>query len=133
MENQQQLFNAAKQVLENSYAPYSNYQVGASILSRSGKIYSGTNIENVAYGLTICAEACAISQMVSSGETKIKSLLVMANHDNMCTPCGACRQRIAEFADPQTIIYMCNFEKVQETTTLDVLLPYTFQNKNIKR
>lgn len=133
MENQQQLFIAAKEVLVNSYAPYSNYQVGASILSNSGKIYSGTNIENVAYGLTLCAEACAISQMISSGETQIKALLVMAKHDNMCTPCGACRQRIAEFASPQTKIYMCNSKEVREITTLEILLPYAFQNKNIKR
>lgn len=134
MENQQKnLFKAAQNALVNSYAPYSNFHVGASILSESGHIHSGTNIENVSYGLTVCAESCAISQMISSGDKEIKALLVMADHVNMCTPCGACRQRITEFAEPQTKIYMCNSKEVKEIVTLDVLLPYTFQNKNIKR
>tara|TARA_B110000879_G_C11151890_1_gene505029 strand:+ start:444 stop:848 length:405 start_codon:yes stop_codon:yes gene_type:complete len=134
MDKQQtQLFEAAKAVLSNAYAPYSHYQVGASIVSDSGKIYTGTNIENVSYGLTICAETAAISQMVSNGETRIKALLVMANHDTMCTPCGGCRQRIAEFTDGNALIHLCNFEKIMEVTTLSTLLPYTFENNNIKR
>jgi cytidine deaminase len=130
---QQELFSAAQSVLKNSYSPYSNYQVGASVLSESGKIYTGTNIENVSYGLTICAESAAIAQMVSMGDKQIKSLLVMANHDSMCTPCGACRQRIAEFSTSKTKIHMCNVNKVQKTTELHDLLPYTFNNENIER
>lgn len=127
------LFDAAKAASENAHAPYSNYHVGASILSTKGNIYAGTNVENVSYGLTMCAESAAIAQMVTAGDTKIKELLVMANHDTMCTPCGACRQRIAEFTDGGAKIHLCNSQKVLEVTTLSELLPKTFEKDNIER
>lgn len=129
----QKLFEAAKAVSENAYAPYSNYHVGVSILSAKNNIYVGTNVENVSYGLTMCAEASAIAQMVAHGEKEIKALLVMANHDTMCTPCGGCRQRIAEFAQGDTQIHLCNSQKIMNVTTLSALLPLTFENNNIKR
>lgn len=130
---QQHLFNAAKQVLNHSYSPYSHFKVAASILTDKGNIYTGTNIENVSYGLTVCAETAAIAQMVSHGETVIKDILVMANHDTMCTPCGGCRQRIAEFTNGSAKIHMCNSKEIKETAPLSALLPYTFENNNIKR
>ncbi len=134
MDNQASaLFSAAKAVSQHAHAPYSNYHVGASILSGNGNIYVGTNVENVSYGLTMCAEASAIAQMVAGGEKEIKALLVMANHDTMCTPCGGCRQRIAEFTDGSARIHLCNSQKIMEVTTLSNLLPHTFESNNIDR
>lgn len=129
----QALFSKAQQVLQSSYSPYSKYKVGACLLTSTNKMYAGTNIENASYGLTLCAEAAAIAHMIAAGDNKIKALLVMANHDSMCSPCGACRQRIAEFSNEQTLVYMCNAHKIIETTTIKALLPYTFENKNIQR
>lgn len=127
------LFQEAKNTLLHSYSPYSKYKVAAGIWGGNNKIYTGTNIENASYGLTLCAEAVAIGNMIVSGETKIKALLVLANHDMMCTPCGACRQRIAEFAHKDTIIYMCNSAQIVEQVTLSELLPYAFSNELIER
>ncbi len=130
---QKRLFDAAKLTMANSYCPYSNYQVGASILTTKGNIYSGTNIENVSYSLTLCAESAAISQMIAAGETEIKALLVMANHDRMCSPCGACRQRVAEFAENNTVVSLCNHQTILQTTDMQALLPYAFEEKNLTR
>lgn len=132
-EHQEKLFSAAQNVLKKSYSPYSQFKVGASILTDKGNVYSGTNIENVSYGLTMCAEASAIALMIAGGETCIKEVLVMANHDIMCAPCGGCRQRIAEFAKSDTKIHMCNAQNIMESTTLSKLLPHTFEKNNIKR
>ena len=128
-----QLFEKAKEAIAFSYSPYSNFQVGACILGKNEKFYIGSNIENVSYGLTICAEAVAISQMIMDGEKEIKALLVSANHGNMCSPCGACRQRIAEFTAADSLIHMCNDKEIIQSISMDALLPYAFNDENIKR
>lgn len=131
---QQNLFNTAKAMLKKSYSPYSNYKVGASILTEDNQIYGGTNIENASYSLTLCAEAAAIAQMITSvGIKQIKALLVLANHDMMCSPCGACRQRLAEFGEKDTLIHMANNNEIVKTITLEALLPYSFKDSNFKR
>lgn len=93
------LLDAAKAVYLRSHSPYSNFKVGAAVMTNTGEIFTGTNVENASYGLTICAERNAIAAMVSKlGAAKIAAVAVVAEHDNPVTPCGACLQVIAEFA-----------------------------------
>lgn len=126
------LFKQARQVLKHSYSPYSNFKVGACILTPSQRVYTGTNIENASYGLTLCAEAVAIGNMISHGETEIAALLVTATSEKMCSPCGACRQRIAEFSHPTTQIYLCNDSLVLKQILFTELLPYSFDKHNLQ-
>ena len=94
------LFAAAKIAQANAYAPYSRFKVGAALRSQSGAVYSGCNVENAAYPEGFCAEAGAIAAMALAGERRIAEILVVGDGDALCTPCGGCRQRIREFADP---------------------------------
>ena len=93
-----ELFAAAKAAQANAYAPYSRFNVGAAILTPSGAIYAGCNVENAAYPQGACAEAGAISAMALAGERRIAEILVIGDGDALVTPCGGCRQRIREFA-----------------------------------
>ena len=86
------LYKMALEAYENAYAPYSNFKVGAALETKSGKIFTGCNVENVSYGLAVCAERIAIFKAVSEGETEFKKLLVVANTDALYASCGACRQ-----------------------------------------
>ncbi len=124
--NVEKLLKAAQKVKEKAYAPYSHFHVGAAVLTSSGKIYSGCNVENTSYGLTICAERNAIFQMVNSGEQQISEILVIGDTEEFLPPCGACRQVIAEFSKKDTILYMCNKHGQWKQTTVDDIIPYTF-------
>lgn len=116
----------ATTAMQHSYSPYSHYRVGACLLAEDGQLYSGCNVENCSYGLCICAEASAISTMASNGCRQIKELLVIASGEKLCTPCGACRQRILEFADDDTLIHLANNAGIQQSIPLSQLLPYAF-------
>lgn len=120
------LQTAAKIARAKAYAPYSKFQVGASLMTPNGNLYNGCNVENASYGLTFCAEANAIAHMILAGEQKISQILVVASSDDICYPCGACRQRIAEFATPTTLIVCCNQQLKIEVFTLQELLPHVF-------
>jgi len=120
------LFNAARKVFENAYAPYSNFRVGAALRSESDAIYSGCNVENAAYPIGNCAEASAIAQMIAAGEREIEEVALVAAGDRLCTPCGGCRQRLAEFAGPDLQIHICSPEGHRQTLTLGELLPHSF-------
>ncbi|MCU0284982.1 MAG: cytidine deaminase [Acidobacteria bacterium] len=124
--NIEKLLQAAQHVKERAYAPYSNFHVGAALSTPSGKIYSGCNVENSSYGLTICAERNAIFQMIAAGENKISELLIIGDSEHFLPPCGACRQVIAEFANKNTPIYMCNKNGAYQQTTVGELIPYMF-------
>ena len=126
------LITSATQALQHAYAPYSGYQVGASIRCEHGHIFSGANIENPAYGLTLCAEATAIATMIMAGCREIKELVLINNSAKYCTPCGACRQRIREFAMEDALIHCCDFSGIQKTFTLGALLPEAFSANNLK-
>ena len=126
----QRLFTAAFSAMERAYAPYSKFQVGAAILAGNGQIYSGCNVENAAYPIGTCAEAGAIAAMVRNGAQPIREILVIARGDKMCTPCGGCRQRIREFATPDTKIHVCGPEGLRRTFTRDELLPASFGPEN---
>ncbi len=122
----QRLFEAARDAMAASYSPYSHFPVGAAILAGNGKIYSACNVENAAYPLSSCAEASAISVMVADGQTEIVEIAVIAEKMDAVTPCGGCRQRIAEFARAATPVHLCNGDGVTETLTLGELLPRSF-------
>ena len=122
----QELFSAAKAAQANAYAPYSRFKVGAAILTPSGAIFSGCNVENAAYPQGACAETGAISAMVLAGEGRIVEALVVGDGEGLCTPCGGCRQRIREFAAEDTPIHIAGPEGVRRTFTLGELLPESF-------
>lgn len=120
------LFQAARKAMARSHSPYSKFPVGAAIKTTSGAIYSGCNIENAAFPEGWCAETSAIAHMIMAGETEIAEVLVVAEKMDQITPCGGCRQRIAEFAAAETPIHLCDQQGVTQTVTLGDLLPAGF-------
>lgn len=123
---------AAKQARTRAYAPYSRFKVGAAILADDGKIYAGGNVENAAYPNGVCAETSAISAMVLGGGRQIREIAVVAGGPKLVTPCGGCRQRIAEFADPETPVHVCGPDGLKTTFTIAELLPASFDKRNLK-
>jgi cytidine deaminase len=120
------LLEAAQKVKENAYAPYSHFHVGCALVTDTGKMYSGCNVENTSYGLTICAERNAIFRMNADGERRIAEILVTGDTEDFLPPCGACRQVIAEFSQKDTVVYMCNKHGKCKKTTVGELIPFTF-------
>ncbi|MCF6369227.1 cytidine deaminase [Rhizobium halophilum] len=120
------LFEAARSAMDKSYSPYSKFPVGAAIRADDGQVYVGANIENISFPQGWCAEPSAISAMIMGGGRKIAELAVIAEKLPLCTPCGGCRQKIAEFASAGTRIYLCDDQGVQKTLTMGDLLPYAF-------
>ena len=124
--NEESYIAATKEAMSKAYVPYSNYPVGALIVTNNGNTYSGCNVENASYPLGNCAEASAIASMVIGGEKKIKTIYVMTKNDEGGIPCGGCRQRIREFSDENTQIMMCSPDGVQQRINLSELLPNSF-------
>ncbi|MDI1351843.1 MAG: cytidine deaminase [bacterium] len=124
-----QMISEAHKALSNAYAPYSKFTVAACICTDKDNLYTGVNVENGSYGLTCCAESSAICGMVSAGEQRIKSMVVLSGTNQLCPPCGACRQRIHEFATPQTVINLCDKEGILQSLTSNELLPFAFNFK----
>lgn len=120
-----ELLKAAKTVSKLAYAPYSKFKVGAALLSKSGKIYTGCNVENASFGLTICAERVAIFKAITAGEKNIDTIAIYTNTKDFTLPCGACRQVLNEFAKDLTIITFNRYGK-SRTYQLAQLLPYPF-------
>jgi len=120
------LFEQAHAVMQQAYAPFSHYQVGCSLLTADGRIFAGCNVENSCYALGTCAEAGTISQMVAAGAREIVAVLVLANSDVACSPCGGCRQLIREFAAGDVPVYFANQHQVVSVHTVDELLPSSF-------
>jgi cytidine deaminase len=127
------LLAAATQVRENAYAPYSRFKVGAAIRAASGRIYSGCNVENVAYPEGTCAEAGAIAAMVAAGETVIEEVLVIADSPDPVPPCGGCRQKIAEFAAQSVTVTLCTTDGARRSMTVADLLPGVFTAAHMDR
>ena len=120
------LVAAASAVREQAYAPYSGYRVGAALLDESGRVFAGCNVENAAYPVGTCAEAGAIAAMAAAGGRRIVAMAVVAGGPDFVTPCGACRQRIREFARDDVPIHLGEPGIVRRTTSLGELLPMAF-------
>ena len=127
----ERLFEAAKKVRERAHVPYSQFKVGAALLSEDKKIIVGCNVENAAYPQSQCAEASAIGNLVSQGFSNIIEVVVIGSGDILSSPCGGCRQRLREFASLDTPIHMCNIAGHLKTTTLGELLPDSFGPENL--
>ena len=127
------LLDAATNVRLRAYAPYSRFKVGASLRTASGAVFVGCNVENVAYPEGTCAEAGAIAAMIAGGETRIAELYVIADSPEPVTPCGGCRQKIAEFADQDVKITMATLDGKSKTMTVAQLLPGLFTAAHMDR
>jgi len=129
-EKKQELINRANEVRLRAYAPYSNYQVGAALLTKSGDIFTGANVENAAYGVTICAERSAVFSAVSAGQREFTAIAV-ATH-NGGSPCGSCRQVLSEFGLDIDVYQVDDQGNIIQTNTVRGLLPGAFQGKDLE-
>jgi cytidine deaminase len=125
------LFEAALAAQRAAYAPYSGYQVGAALRAASGRLFAGCNVENASFPVGACAEAGAISAMVAAGERVIAEILIVGEGEALTTPCGACRQRIREFATPETPIHVADRNGIRASFSQSSLLPHSFGPDNL--
>jgi cytidine deaminase len=125
-DTQQELFNLAQAAYRNAYCPYSNFPVGCAVRTKEGKYFAGTNVENVAYGVSKCAESAAIGAMVTTGYREIVEIMIYTESKLPCLPCGACRQQISEFATAHTLVYSANLQGIRSSYQLGDLLPEAF-------
>lgn len=122
------MIEKAIQVMKNAYVPYSHFPVGACLRTTENQLFCGCNFENASFSISLCAERAAIASMISHGQQKIADIVIVSEKKEICPPCGACRQVIAEFATPDTKIYLINKKgDIKQTLTIDELLPYTFK------
>ncbi|MDK3019979.1 cytidine deaminase [Pseudodonghicola flavimaris] len=124
---------AATTVFENAYAPYSKFKVGAAIRAASGTVYTGCNVENVSYPEGTCAEAGAIAAMVAAGETVLHEVYVIADSPMPVSPCGGCRQKLAEFGAGHVPVIMGTIAGEEQVMTLAELLPGAFNTDHMKK
>ena len=127
------LVDLARAVRLNAYAPYSNFKVGAAIRATSGAIYTGVNVENVAYPEGTCAEAGAIAAMIAAGDTEIAAVAVIADSPIPVSPCGGCRQKLAEFGKGDVSVTLATTDGLLQDTTLAELLPGAFTAEFMER
>jgi homotetrameric cytidine deaminase len=120
------LLEAAARVMRNAHAPYSRFPVGAALRTPGGAVFTGANVENAAYPQGQCAEASAIGALVAAGEREIAAVAVVAEHRDICPPCGGCRQRLSELAGPETPVHLGRPGGPRRTITLGELLPLGF-------
>lgn len=120
------LIEAARAVRKNAYVPYSKFKVGAALRTKTGTLFAGCNVENVAYPEGTCAEAGAIAAMVAGGETEIAEIAVIADSPLPLTPCGGCRQKIFEFASPDATVILATTDGARQTMAVADLLPGAF-------
>ena len=130
--NKEQLMEQSKQARDNAYVPYSKFPVGAALLTKDGEVIHGCNIENASYGLTNCAERTAIFKAVSEGKKQFAAIAIIADTEGPCSPCGACRQVIAEFCAPSMPVYLTNLKGDVTETTVEQLLPGAFTPEDLQ-
>ena len=133
MSDTDSLIESARTIRERAYAPYSNFKVGAAIRAASGKVYQGVNVENVAYPEGTCAEAGAIAAMVAGGDTAIAEVAVIADSPLPVSPCGGCRQKLAEFGAGDVPVTLATLDGGRLATTLGELLPGAFDKGYMER
>lgn len=128
-----EMIQKAEAAMAQAYSPYSNFKVGVCLRTENNKLFTGANIENSSYSLTLCAEATTIAQMITAGQTRIIEMVVTSSGDKLCFPCGACRQRIYEFADPEMLIHSYHPHQPIQTYYFRELLPLAFGPDDLKR
>jgi cytidine deaminase len=128
----QQLMEQAVAARSKAYVPYSNFPVGAALLTAEGKVYQGVNIENAGYSMTNCAERTAMFKAVSEGDMNFTAIAVAADTEGPVSPCGACRQVMAEFCPPDMPVYLTNLKGDVQETTVKELLPGAFSTEDLK-
>jgi len=126
----EKLIEIAIKAKEKAYVPYSKFKVGAALLTKNGKVYTGCNIENSSYGLSICAERVAIFKAVSEGETEFEKIVIVADTNKIIRPCGACRQVMSEFGDFEIVMVSKGGEISK--SSVRKLLPYNFNGNFLK-
>lgn len=126
------LFLAARQAMTKAYAPYSKFPVGASLRTSDGRVFAGANIEVASYPEGWCAETTMLGHYIMAGGGEIAEIAVVAERMDRITPCGGCRQRLAEFSRPSTKLYLCDQSGVVETVTMGEMLPYGFAGDMLK-
>ena len=124
------LISMAAEVMENSYSPYSRFKVGAAVECMDGTVFSGCNIENAAFGATLCAEASAIASAVSSGQRSFKRIAIISEGNAYCFPCGSCRQLLNEFA-PEIEVLSARSDGRYVSYSLTALLPMAFGKDHV--
>ncbi|WP_028399240.1 cytidine deaminase [Ectobacillus panaciterrae] len=129
--NIQELIQESIQAREKAYVPYSKFKVGAALLTKDGKVYTGCNIENASYGLTNCAERTALFKAVSEGDLEFSAIAVVADTAGPVPPCGACRQVMVELCKPDTKVYLTNLKGDVQETTVAELLPGAFSSEDL--
>ncbi|KGB50304.1 cytidine deaminase [Leuconostoc mesenteroides P45] len=122
------LVDVANQALNDTYTPYSNFPVGAALLGENGEIFKGVNIENVSFGLTNCAERTAIFTAIAAGQRHFHGLVISGRTDEPIAPCGACRQVMVEFFDPDMPIWLINDQGKEIETNIAELMPGSFNS-----
>jgi len=128
---QKKWIEQAYDAMKSAYVPYSKFPVGAALITEDEVVYKGCNIENSSYGLSNCAERTAIFKAVSEGEKNFKALVVTGKTEGPISPCGACRQVIAEFCDPKMPVYLTNTDGALFETTVEKLLPGAFTKEDL--
>lgn len=126
------LFEAATEAMAKAYAPYSRFPVGAALRTEDGRVFAGCNIEVASYPEGWCAETTALGHYVMGGGGKITEIAVVAERMARITPCGGCRQRLAEFTSADTKLHLCDETGVVETVTMGEILPYGFRGDILK-
>ncbi|SES79805.1 cytidine deaminase [Oceanobacillus limi] len=126
------LIDEAKKIRDKAYVPYSKFPVGAALLTKSGKVYTGCNIENAAYPVTCCAERVAIFKAIADGEKEFVEMAVIADTERPVPPCGSCRQVMSEFFRSDMIIHLTNLTKDVKSIKMEELLPFSFQPTDLQ-
>ncbi len=128
---EEELIIKAREMLASSYAPYSKFRVGAALLTESGEVFTGCNVENSAYGCTICAERVAIYNAISNGRYRFREMAVISDSETYTTLCGSCRQVLSEFCEKDFLILLCNHKGEYIKATLGELLPLQFSKEQM--
>lgn len=128
----QDLFNAARDAMRKCYAPYSRFPVGAAMRTRDGRVFAGANIEVASYPEGWCAETTMLGHYIMAGGGEIDEIVVVAERMDRITPCGGCRQRLAEFSRADTKLHLCDQTGVVETVSMAEILPFGFRGDILK-
>lgn len=127
-----EMIDLAKEARQWAHAPYSNFSVGAALLTSDGRVFTGCNVENSTYGLSMCAERVAIFKAISEGATEIARVVVVTDHENIAPPCGCCRQMIWEFSSGNTEVVLANLSGDVRSYQITELLPEAFDERYLE-